>query len=62
MRCAELRQRLDTIENVASTLSIPLSFADLLYTLREHINLVRKALDRHERQVPAPNTQSQTSP
>lgn len=60
-RSAELRRRLDAIENVASTLSIPLSFADLLYTLREHINLVRKALDRHERQVSAPNTQSKTS-
>lgn len=44
------RSRLDAIEAAANRLSIPVSFADLLYTLREHINLVRKTLDRHERQ------------
>jgi hypothetical protein len=30
----------------ASTLNIPLAFSDLLYTLREHINLVRDELRR----------------
>jgi TRAP transporter TAXI family solute receptor len=35
---------LERIENTASTLNIPLAFSDLLYTLREHINLVREEL------------------
>ncbi|MCX8145032.1 MAG: ABC transporter substrate-binding protein [Azovibrio sp.] len=47
---ADFRRRLDEIESVANGLSIPLAFTDLLYTLREHINLVRKALDRYERE------------
>ncbi|MBK7674490.1 TAXI family TRAP transporter solute-binding subunit [Accumulibacter sp.] len=37
---------LERIENAASTLNIPLAFSDLLYTLREHINLVREELHR----------------
>ncbi len=37
---------LERIENTASTLNIPLAFSDLLYTLREHINLVREELRR----------------
>jgi hypothetical protein len=37
---------LERIENDASTLNIPLAFSDLLYTLREHINLVREELLR----------------
>lgn len=39
-------ERLDRIEHTASTLKIPLAFTDLLYTLREHINLVRAELHR----------------
>jgi hypothetical protein len=35
---------LSAIEETASTLNIPLAFSDLLYTLREHINLVRDEL------------------
>ena len=35
---------LERIENTASTLNSPLAFSDLLYTLREHINLVREEL------------------
>lgn len=46
----DFRKRLDAIEASASQLSIPVNFTDLLYTLREHINLVRKTLDRHERE------------
>ena len=42
----EYVQQLDRIENDASTLNIPLAFSDLLYTLREHINLVRDELRR----------------
>jgi TRAP transporter TAXI family solute receptor len=37
---------LDRIDEGASALNIPLAFADLLYTLREHINLVREELRR----------------
>ncbi len=54
---AALRQRLDEIEATANSLSIPLSFSDLLYTLREHINLVRKTLDRRERELEAAHLQ-----
>ena len=45
-RCQEYVDRLDSVEHDASTLNIPLAFSDLLYTLREHINLVRKELLR----------------
>ena len=55
---ADFRRRLDEIETVADGLSIPLAFTDLLYTLREHINLVRKALDRHERERQATDSGS----
>lgn len=37
---------LDHIDEGASVLNIPLAFSDLLYTLREHINLVRAELRR----------------
>jgi len=36
--------RLDAIEEHAADLSLPLAFTDLIYTLREHINLVRRML------------------
>lgn len=52
----DFRRRLDEIEAVANGLSLPLAFTDLLYTLREHINLVRKTLDRHEREWRAPTS------
>ena len=45
-RGEEYVQRLERIEHSASTLNIPLAFSDLLYTLREHINLVRAELLR----------------
>lgn len=40
----EYAKQLDCIEDYANTLSIPLAFSDLLYTLRVHINLVRAQL------------------
>ena len=43
-RHAEYLARLDRIEEDAYSRNIPLAFSDLLYTLREHINLVRKKL------------------
>jgi len=47
-RHAEYLSRLDRIEEDAYTRNIPLAFTDLLYTLREHINLVRKKLHHLE--------------
>lgn len=43
-RHAEYLARLDRIEEDAYSRNIPLAFSDLLYTLREHINLVRLKL------------------
>lgn len=51
-RRAEYFDRLERIEEEANTRNIPLAFTDLLYTLREHINLVREKL-RHLEDVPA---------
>ncbi len=47
----EYRSRLDAIEDEASLLHIPLGFTDLVYTLREHVNLVRNILDKKENQA-----------
>ena len=47
-RLAEYRQRLDALDEEASQLRVPLSFTDLVYTLREHVNLVRQLLDKRE--------------
>jgi hypothetical protein len=49
-RLPEYRHRLDDIEEEASGLPVPLAFTDLVYTLREHINLVRQTLARLEGQ------------
>ena len=43
-RHADYLLRLDRIEEDAYARNIPLAFSDLLYTLREHINLVRHRL------------------
>ena len=45
---ADYLARLDRIEDDAYTRNIPLAFSDLLYTLREHINLVRAKLHQLE--------------
>lgn len=42
----DYRSRLDRIEEEAHHRSVPLAFADMVYTLREHIELVRKTLGR----------------
>lgn len=44
----DYRARLDAIDAEASELPVPLAFADLVYTLREHVNLVRQTLLRLE--------------
>ena len=43
-RQADYLQRLDRIEEDAYSRNTPLAFSDLVYTLREHINLVRTRL------------------
>jgi hypothetical protein len=45
-RVAEYRQRLDKLEEVAHTRPIPLAYTDQVYTLRQHIDMVRGILDR----------------
>jgi len=48
-----LLRRLDEIESRVNHLSIPLAFADTLYLLRSHINLVRQRV-RHALGAAAP--------
>ncbi len=50
-KLAEYRSRLDTLDDEASQLHVPLGFTDLVYTLREHVNLVRHILDKRELQA-----------
>ena len=45
------RERLDALDEEASRLQVPLGFTDLVYTLREHVNLVGNIL--HKREVQA---------
>jgi TRAP transporter TAXI family solute receptor len=51
VRLLEYRNRLDALEEQASQLVVPLGFTDLVYTLREHVNLVRQTLNKLEAQV-----------
>jgi TRAP transporter TAXI family solute receptor len=39
-------ERIDTIEEDINHLTMPLAFSDMLYTLRLHLGLVRKAIDK----------------
>ena len=43
---AELIKALDMLETQAEKVTVPLSYADELYALRNHIHLVRKKLLR----------------
>jgi len=47
-RLPEYRDRLDALDDEAASLHVPLGFTDLVYTLREHVNLVRHILDKKE--------------
>ena len=44
----EYRNRLEVLDEEARGLHVPLAFTDLVYTLREHVNLVRHILDKKE--------------
>jgi len=46
MTRAEWLARVDAIEREVNHLPVPLAFSDMVYTLREHLGLVRKAIDR----------------
>ena len=50
-KLADYRSRLDTLDQEASQLRVPLGYTDLVYTLREHVNLVRHILDKKESQA-----------
>ena len=50
-KAADYRSRLDELDEEAAQLSVPLAFTDLVYTLREHVNLVRRILDKKESQA-----------
>lgn len=47
-RRSDYQARLDDIEEAAYHRRVPLAFSDLVYTLREHVDLVRRMLDRIE--------------
>ncbi|MDE1546163.1 TAXI family TRAP transporter solute-binding subunit [Dechloromonas agitata] len=47
-KLGDYRRRLDDLEEEAVQLHVPLGFTDLVYTLREHVNLVRGILDKRE--------------
>jgi len=47
-KLGEYRSRLDALDEEASQLLVPLGFTDLVYTLREHVNLVRHTLSKLE--------------
>jgi hypothetical protein len=42
---AQLAEQLDALEDKAGRISVPLSYADELYALRNNINLVRRKLE-----------------
>lgn len=50
-KLGDYRSRLDALDDEASELHVPLGFTDLVYTLREHVNLVRHILDKREKQA-----------
>ena len=43
-KLGDYRSRLEALDDEASQLHVPLGFTDLVYTLREHVNLVRRTL------------------
>ena len=59
---ADLLRALDALEAQAEKVSVPLSYADELYALRNHIQLVRKKLLRTEPAQAEPAASSRTQP
>ena len=50
-KLSDYRRRLNALDEEASQLNVPLGFADLVYTLREHVNLVRGIFEKRESQA-----------
>lgn len=50
-KLGDYRARLDALDDEAAQLHVPLGFTDLVYTLREHVNLVRSILSKREAQA-----------
>ena len=50
---ADYLARINAIEGEAGELAMPLAFSDMVYTLREHIDLVRQTLLRLKSQTPS---------
>lgn len=50
-RHAEYLSRIDAMEDRANNRPVPVAYAHHLYTLREHIHLVRESLDRKSRET-----------
>jgi len=46
---ADMIARLDRLEQEANRLRLPVTYATMLYTLRDHIDLVRAGLNKHAR-------------
>jgi hypothetical protein len=49
----QIHRRLDEIEDAVNSIKMPPSFADQLYVLREHVNMVRRRLDGGPQPRPA---------
>jgi hypothetical protein len=49
----QIHRRLDEIEDALNGIKMPLSFADQLYVLREHVNMVRRRLEGGHHARPA---------
>ena len=47
-----LTARLDNLEKEANHLRMPLAYASMLYTVRDHIGLVREALNKERSRPP----------
>lgn len=50
---ARIEERLDAVESAVNGDKMPLSFADQVYVLRDHINMVRRRLERGVARRPA---------
>jgi hypothetical protein len=59
-RLDDYRARLDRLEEASHHRSVPLAYSDMVYTLREHIDLVRKTLERLAGGAAPVNSPSQT--
>jgi hypothetical protein len=44
-----MRRHLDLLEEKANAIKVPVTYANLLYTLRDHIVLVRELLETKRR-------------